>query len=167
MAILTFDLWPWPSNLSEILSRSIPNFATVSQTVQPWECWLTDGHTHRHTDTLDRFYTLDCWRRRKRYAGIKWGAGTGASIGPLQIQLEKQGGCFCWRWASLGEYAVLLSIIDCLGSKLITWDLIIPRFNGLLKETQRWNRGLETKKKPLVALWSYRTTGVLRCKHVN
>ena len=68
MATLTFDLWPWPSNSSEILSRSIPtpNFRSVAQSVQPWECWLTDRHTHTQTDTPDRLYTLDRWRGREK-----------------------------------------------------------------------------------------------------
>ncbi len=60
------DLWPWPSNLSEILSQVIftPNFRSVSQTVQPWERWQTDRqtHTHTHTHRRDRFYTLDRWK---------------------------------------------------------------------------------------------------------
>ena len=60
---LTFDLWPWPLNLSEIPSRlvALPNFGSLRQTVQPWERWQTDRHAHRR----DRFYTLD------RYAGGK------------------------------------------------------------------------------------------------
>ncbi len=35
LATLTFDLWPWPSNLSEILSRSIPppNFESIRSTL--------------------------------------------------------------------------------------------------------------------------------------
>ena len=67
LVTLTFDLWPWPSNLSGILSRSIPvsNFVTVRQSVQPWECPETDRqtHTHRHTKRL-RFYNL----RPRRFA---------------------------------------------------------------------------------------------------
>ncbi len=53
------DLWPRPSNSSEILSRSTPppNFGSAGQTVQPGECW----QTHRR----DRFYTLGRWRRRE------------------------------------------------------------------------------------------------------
>ncbi len=41
------DLWPWPSNSSEILSRStlLPNFGSVCQRVQPWERWQTDALT--------------------------------------------------------------------------------------------------------------------------
>ncbi len=55
VATLTFDRWPWPSNLAEILSRSFPtpNFVALAQTVQPWESWLTDTHTHRRTDGTD------------------------------------------------------------------------------------------------------------------
>ena len=51
MATLTFDLWPWHSNLSEILSRWIPlpNFGSVHETVQAWERWQTD----RQTDGTD------------------------------------------------------------------------------------------------------------------
>ncbi len=50
LVTLTFDLWPWPSNSSEILPRSItkPNFATVCQTVQPWE----HSQTHRQTGPI-------------------------------------------------------------------------------------------------------------------
>ncbi len=67
LATLTFDLWPWPSNSSEILSRSTPppNFGSVCQTVQPWERSQTDTRTHTHTDRRDRFYTLDRWRGRE------------------------------------------------------------------------------------------------------
>ena len=38
---LTFDLWPWPSNMSMMLSRSIsrPISKSICQTVWPWE-WL-------------------------------------------------------------------------------------------------------------------------------
>ncbi len=48
---LTFDLWPWPSNSSKILSSSMPppNIGCVCQTVQPWERSQTD----RHTDWTD------------------------------------------------------------------------------------------------------------------
>ena len=55
MASLTFDLWPWPSNLSEILSKAmfLPNFRSVSQTVQLWEHWQTHRQTDRHTDGTD------------------------------------------------------------------------------------------------------------------
>ncbi len=55
LATLTFDLWPWPSNSSEILSRSMPppNFGSVCQTVQPLERWMTDRRTHGHTDGTD------------------------------------------------------------------------------------------------------------------
>ncbi len=63
MATLTFDLWPWPSNSSEISSWSTraPNFGLVCQTVQSWESW----QTHTQTDRRDRFYTLDRWRGRE------------------------------------------------------------------------------------------------------
>ncbi len=65
LVTLTFDLWPWPSKSSEILSRSMPppNFAigSLRQTVQPWERSQTDRHTHRR----DWFYTLDRWRGRE------------------------------------------------------------------------------------------------------
>ncbi len=49
------DLWPWPSNLSEILSRSIPplNLESVRSTVQPGERWQTDRQTDTHTDGTD------------------------------------------------------------------------------------------------------------------
>ena len=49
---LNFDLWPWPSNSSKILSRliSLSNFMTIGQTVQPWERSQTDTQTDRHTD---------------------------------------------------------------------------------------------------------------------
>ena len=52
LATLTFDLWPL--NLAEIISRSfpLPNFVTLGQTVQPWERWLTDTQTHRHTGPI-------------------------------------------------------------------------------------------------------------------
>ena len=67
MATLTFDLWPWPSNLAEILPRSIttPNFVTLGQTVRLWERSLTDRQTHTHTERRDPFYTLDRWRWRE------------------------------------------------------------------------------------------------------
>ncbi len=54
------DLWPWPSNSSEILSRSIrvSNFVIVWQSVQLWECSQTDTHTE--TDRL-HFHNLDRW----------------------------------------------------------------------------------------------------------
>ena len=41
------DLWPWPSNSSEKLSKamSMLNFRSVAQTVQPWERWQTDKRT--------------------------------------------------------------------------------------------------------------------------
>ncbi len=47
---LTFDLWPWPSNLSEMSSRSIPvlNLVTIHQSV-PRES--VHALTHKHTDT--------------------------------------------------------------------------------------------------------------------
>ncbi len=55
MATLTHDLWPWPLNLSEILSKAmfLPNFRPVAQTVQAWERWQTDTHTHTQTDGTD------------------------------------------------------------------------------------------------------------------
>ncbi len=95
---LTFDLWPWPSNLYEILSRSIlvTTLVTIRQAVWPMtltvklvrdfikvnpctnfgtnmsNClavrlltnWQTGGKTERHTETRDRFYYLNRWRRR-------------------------------------------------------------------------------------------------------
>ena len=66
---MTFDLWPWPCNLSEILSRSIPplNLESVRSTVQPGERWQTDRQTHTHR--RDRFHTLNRWRRREREEG--------------------------------------------------------------------------------------------------
>ena len=53
LVTLTFDLWPWSSNSSEISSRSTPapNFGFVHQTVHSWERWLTDTHTDTQTDT--------------------------------------------------------------------------------------------------------------------
>ncbi len=47
------DLWPWPSNLTQILSRSmcLPIFKPLPKTVQLWECWITDTHTHTHAHT--------------------------------------------------------------------------------------------------------------------
>ena len=47
------DLWPWTSNLAEIL-RSIakPNFVTLGQTFRLWERSLTDRHTHRKTGPM-------------------------------------------------------------------------------------------------------------------
>ncbi len=71
LVTLTFDLWPWHLDSSKILARStpVPNFGCLRQTDQPWECWLTDAHTHRHTATQthrrDRFYTLYRWRGRE------------------------------------------------------------------------------------------------------
>ena len=60
------DLWPWPSDLYEILSRSIPppNFESVCSTVQTGEFWQTHRHTHRQ----DGFHTLDRWRGREKSA---------------------------------------------------------------------------------------------------
>ncbi len=57
LVTLTFDLWPWHSNSSEIISRYIrhPNFESICPTVHTGESW----QTHRHTDRRDRFYTLD------------------------------------------------------------------------------------------------------------
>ena len=55
LATLTFNLWPWPSGSSEILSRSIltPNFKVkfLSQSVWLLESLITDTHTHTHTHT--------------------------------------------------------------------------------------------------------------------
>ncbi len=53
------DLWPWPSNSSEILARYMPppNFRSVRQMVQRGERWQTE--THR------RFFTLDRWCGRE------------------------------------------------------------------------------------------------------
>ncbi len=86
LATLTFDLWPWPLNLAEIISRSfpLPNFVTLGQTVQPWERWLTDTQTHRLTDRRDRFYTLDRWRGRE----IRYTACTVYTVATL----------YCWQW---------------------------------------------------------------------
>ena len=55
LVTLTFDLWPWPFNSSEILSRSmsVKNFEAICQTVQPWERWITDRHTDRQTYWTD------------------------------------------------------------------------------------------------------------------
>ncbi len=55
LATLSFDLWPWPSNLSEILSRSTPppNFWSVCQTVRLWESWQTHTHAYTQTDGTD------------------------------------------------------------------------------------------------------------------
>ena len=48
------DITPWRHTTSYVITKRLcpiytghtpPNFASVSQTVQPWECWLTDGHT--------------------------------------------------------------------------------------------------------------------------
>ncbi len=52
---LTFNLWPWPSNVAEIISWSFltPNFMDLGQTVKPWERWRTDTQTHRQTDATD------------------------------------------------------------------------------------------------------------------
>ena len=49
---LTFDLRPWVSNSSEILSRYTPPsiFVSVCQKVRPWECSQTDGQKGRRTD---------------------------------------------------------------------------------------------------------------------
>ena len=56
----SFDLWPWPSNSSEILSRSTPpsNVGSLCQTVQPGERW----QTHRHTDTHIQMGPIPCPR---------------------------------------------------------------------------------------------------------
>ncbi len=66
LATLTFDLWPWPSNSFEILSRSMPppNFGSVCQTVQPWERWLTDRQTDTHTGPI--LYPWSLTREGKR-----------------------------------------------------------------------------------------------------
>ncbi len=69
LATLTFDLWPWPLNLAEIISRSfpLPNFVTLGQTVQPWERWLTDTQTHRLTDRqTDRTDFIPSMREGKK-----------------------------------------------------------------------------------------------------
>ena len=49
MATLTFDLWPWPPNLAEILPSFIatPNFVTLGQTVRLWERSLTDTRAQK------------------------------------------------------------------------------------------------------------------------
>ncbi len=49
LTTLTFDLWPWPSNSSEMLLRytPTPNYRPVCQRVQTWECWQTNTQTHR------------------------------------------------------------------------------------------------------------------------
>ncbi len=54
LVTLTFDPWPWPLSLAEIISRSFatPNFVTLGQTVQSWERWLTDTQTHRQTGPI-------------------------------------------------------------------------------------------------------------------
>ncbi len=45
------DLWPWPSNSSEIWwpLMCLPSFTSVGPTVQPAECKQTHRHTHRRT----------------------------------------------------------------------------------------------------------------------
>ncbi len=55
LVTLTFDLWPWQSNLAQILSGHIPipKIVLIRQTVQSWECWKTDRQTDRHTDGTD------------------------------------------------------------------------------------------------------------------
>ncbi len=55
LVTLAFDLWPWVSNSSEILSRYTPPpiFVSVCQTVWPWECSQTDGRDRKHY--FDRF----------------------------------------------------------------------------------------------------------------
>ncbi len=46
MATLTFDLWPWPSNSTEIWQAMFtPNFRSVRQTVQTGERQWTDTQT--------------------------------------------------------------------------------------------------------------------------
>ena len=52
---LTFDLWPWPLNSSEISSRStpVPNFRSEWQRVWLWECSLTCRQTYGHTHGTD------------------------------------------------------------------------------------------------------------------
>ena len=46
----SLDLWPWPSNLSEMLSKAmfLPYCRSVAQMVQPCEHWQTDRHTHTY-----------------------------------------------------------------------------------------------------------------------
>ena len=55
LTTLTFDLWPWPSNSSEISSKSIPivNFRSIQQTVWLGECRLTDRQTDGQTSGTD------------------------------------------------------------------------------------------------------------------
>ncbi len=67
MATLTFDLWPWPSNSSEILSRYIhpPNLGPY---FKPFSRESADRQTDTHTQThrRDRFHTLDRLRGREQ-----------------------------------------------------------------------------------------------------
>ncbi len=62
---LSCDLWPWPINLSEILTRSIPLLIleSVCQTVWLWEHSWTDRRTDRKmdwkTETQDRYYYIN------------------------------------------------------------------------------------------------------------
>ncbi len=51
LVTLTFDLWPWVSNSSEILSRYTPPpiLVSVCQTVRLWECSQTGGQMDRRT----------------------------------------------------------------------------------------------------------------------
>ncbi len=42
-----------------------PHVGSICHTVQPWA--LNNRQTYRHTDTPDRFYTLDRWRGRKKW----------------------------------------------------------------------------------------------------
>ncbi len=59
LVTLTFDLWPWPSNSFEILSKytAVPNIGSVGPMVQSWERrqthTRTHTHTHRQTDETD------------------------------------------------------------------------------------------------------------------
>ncbi len=54
LVTLSFDLWPWQSNLAKILLGHIPipKIVFIRQTVQSWECWKTDRQTDTQTGPI-------------------------------------------------------------------------------------------------------------------
>ncbi len=89
LATLTFDLWPWPSNSSEIYLRSIPilNYRSVRETVRSWERQLTDRRTHTETHGTDFIpSTADAGGKNR------WSINTRA-FACLSLQFKSRGTC--------------------------------------------------------------------------
>ncbi len=134
----------WRTLPRRALLVTIPNKKSSLTTVQPLERWLTD----RHTDTPDRFYTLDRWRGREKYIfGFIIYFAPNPNFWPLSSHLlrgrpiisvkfhENSGMCLCrqFRKGLISQLEIWLgfvpkvycvkAIVICDGSSLTHWAM--------------------------------------------